>query len=102
VFFAKNYLLENELIVNFVGNKMIEVMDALTLRKQVHRQIDRIDEKSLEAVNHMLQDYIEKGKSFELTEKHKNLIDERLENYEKSPQNVISWEESNRLLKEYL
>jgi hypothetical protein len=102
VFFAKNYLLENELIVNFVGNKTIEVMDALTLRKQVHRQIDRLDEKSLEAVHHMLQDYIEKGKSFELTEKHKNLIDERLENYEKSPQNVISWEESNRLLKEYL
>ncbi len=77
-------------------------MNATELRKQLHSEIDHLDERTLEAVHHMLQDYLGRSKDFELSEAHRNLIDERLDDYEKNPQNVISWEESNRLIKKYL
>ncbi|MFZ4572126.1 MAG: addiction module protein [Bacteroidales bacterium] len=44
----------------------------------------------------ILQDYFGNTKSFELTSEHKELIDQRLEDYEKNPKNVISWEESKQ------
>jgi putative IMPACT (imprinted ancient) family translation regulator len=77
-------------------------MDALELRKNLHNQIEHLDEKTLEAVYLIIQDYFGGNKHFELSKAHKSLIDERLEDYEKNPQNVISWEESSRLLKKYL
>lgn len=77
-------------------------MNAPEKRKQLHSQIDHLDEKSLEAVHVILQDYFGRDKDFELTESQKHLIDERLEDYEKNPQNIISWEESNRLLKKFV
>ncbi len=77
-------------------------MNAPELRKNLHNQIEHLDEKTLEAVYSMFQDYFVGDKDFELTKAHKSLIDERLEDYERNPQNVISWEESNRLLKKYL
>ena len=77
-------------------------MNAIELRKKLHSQIECIDEKTLEALYFMFQDYFGGEKDFELSKAHKNLIDERLEDYEKNPQNIISWEESNRLLKKYL
>jgi putative addiction module component (TIGR02574 family) len=80
----------------------MEIMDAPELRKDLHNQINHLDEKSLEAVYAMLQDYFVSSKDFTLTKAHKDLIDERLDDYEKNPENVISWEESNRLLKKYL
>jgi len=80
----------------------MEVMNAPQLRKDLHNQIDHLDEKTLEAVYAMLQDYLVGSKDFTLTQAHKDLIDERLDDYEKNPENVISWEESNRLLKKYL
>jgi putative addiction module component (TIGR02574 family) len=80
----------------------MEVMNAPELRKDLHSQIDHLDEKTLEAVYTMFQDYFGRRKDFTLTQEHKDLIDERLDDYEKNPQNVISWDESNRLLKKYL
>jgi hypothetical protein len=80
----------------------MKIMNAPELRKNLHNQIEHLDEKTLEAVYSMFQDYFGGDKDFELTKAHKDLIDERLEDYEKNPQNVISWEESNRLLKKYL
>lgn len=80
----------------------MEIMNAPELRKDLHNQIDHLDEKSLEAVYAMFQDYFVRGKDFTLTQAHKDLIDERLDDYDKNPQNVISWEESSRLLKKYL
>jgi hypothetical protein len=77
-------------------------MNAPELRKDLHKQIDQLDEKSLETVYAMLQDYFAGSKDFTLTPEHKGLIDERLDDYEKNPENVISWEASNRLLKKYL
>ncbi len=80
----------------------MEIMNAPELRKDLHNQIDHFDEKTLEAVYAMFQDYFVGSKDFALTQAHKDLIDERLDDYEKNPENVISWEESNRLLKKYL
>lgn len=80
----------------------MEIMNAPELRKDLHNQIDHLDEKSLEAVYAMFQNYFVSSKDFTLTQAHKNLVDERLDDYEKNPENVISWEESNRLLKKYL
>lgn len=80
----------------------MEIMNAPELRKDLHNQIDHLDEKSLEAVFAMFQDYFVRSKDFTLTQAHKDLIDERLDDYEKNPENVISWEESSLLLKKYL
>lgn len=77
-------------------------MNAPELRKNLHNQIEQFDEKTLEAVYLMFQDCFFHDKDFGLTKAHESLIDERLEDYERNPQNVISWEESNRLLKKYL
>ena len=78
------------------------IMNAPELRKDLHNQIDHLDEKSLEAVYAMFQDYFVNSKDFSLTQAHKDLIDKRLNDYEKNPKNVISWDESSRLLKKYL
>lgn len=77
-------------------------MNAPELRKELHSQIDLLDEKSLERLFSILQDYLKPASGFELTEAHRNLIDERLDGYEKNPKNVISWEESKKRLKKYL
>ncbi len=77
-------------------------MNVPELRKDLHNKIDCLDEKTLEAVYSMFQDYFGRDKEFLLSQSHKDLIDERLDDYEKNPQNVISWEESNQLLKKYL
>lgn len=77
-------------------------MNAPELRKTLHKQIDHLDEKTLEAVYEMFQDYFVGSKDFTLAQAHKDLINERLDDYEKNPENVISWEESSRLLKKYL
>lgn len=77
-------------------------MNAPELRKHLHNQIDHLDEKSLEALHHMLQGYLGRDQDFELTEAHKDIIEERLEDYEKNPQNLISWEESRRFIKRNL
>ncbi|MGM0377146.1 MAG: addiction module protein [Bacteroidota bacterium] len=77
-------------------------MNAPELRKHLHSQIDHLDEKSLEALHHILQDYLGRDQDFELTEAHKDIIEERLEDYEKNPQNLISWEESSRFIKRNL
>ncbi len=92
----------NEFIVNFVGYKTTEIMNTQELRKNLHNQIENLDEKTLEAVYLLFQDYIVGDKNFQLTKLHKSLIDERLEDYERNPQNVMSWEESRLLLKKYL
>jgi putative addiction module component (TIGR02574 family) len=76
-------------------------MEAPELRKDLHSQIDHLDEKTLEAVYAMFQDYFG-GKNYELTQAHQDLIEERLADYEENPQKVISWGESNQLLKKYL
>jgi hypothetical protein len=89
-----------EIIINFVEN--VKLMDIKELKKQLHDRIDRLDDKSLEEVYSMLQNYLVNNREFKLSEEHLELIDERLEDYEKNPQNVISWEESKRLLKKYL
>ncbi len=78
------------------------VMNIPELRKYLHNQIEHLDEKSLEAMYSIFQDYFVEDKEFELTEAHKNLINERLTDYENNPQNTISWEKSSLLLKKYL
>lgn len=81
-------------------NRMI--MNAPELRQQLHNQIDKLDDKSLQRMFSILQDYLKLEKDFELTEEQRNLIDERLDDYEKNPENVISWGESKKRIKKYL
>ncbi len=80
----------------------MELMNAVELKKHLHDQIEHLNEKSLEAMYSILEDYLGNSKSFELSEEHKHLIDERLEDYEKNPKDVITWEQSKEKIRKHL
>ena len=49
-------------------------MNVLELRKQLHSQIDKLDDKALEVMHNMVQIYFGSEKDFTLTKAHKDLI----------------------------
>ncbi|HAM98431.1 MAG TPA: hypothetical protein DCQ26_07445 [Marinilabiliales bacterium] len=88
------------ILLKFV--KISIAMNGIELKKQLHDQIEILDEKSLEAVYTLFQNYFGKKSEIELTDAHIDLIEERLQDYLKNPEHTMSWEESNNLLKKYL
>ena len=49
-------------------------MNVLELRKQLHSQIDKLDDKALEVMHNMVQIYFGSEKDSTLTKAHKDLI----------------------------
>ena len=64
-------------------------MTAPDLRKELHEYIEDADDRLL---NLMYGIVIADKQSYEIPDWHKSVIQERLEEYEQNPDNIISWE----------
>ncbi|MBX2917491.1 MAG: addiction module protein [Cyclobacteriaceae bacterium] len=65
-------------------------METLEIRKHLHAYIDIADERLLKLMYGMI---VADKQEYEMPEWHKELIQERLENYEKNPSGGILLEE---------
>ena len=65
-------------------------MSAADIKKELHEYIDEADGRILNLIYGMI---LADRQSYEIPDWHKEIIQERLEEYEKNPQEVISWED---------
>ncbi len=65
-------------------------MSALEIKKELHDYIESADDRFLRLIYGMI---LADKQEYEIPDWHKKIVEERLENYERNPQNVISWEE---------
>jgi hypothetical protein len=65
-------------------------MTTLDIRKELHEYIEDADDRLLKLIYGMV---LADQESYEIPEWHKEIIQERLEDYERNPHNVVSWEE---------
>ncbi len=65
-------------------------MGVTDLKKELHEAIDDADDRLLTLIYGMI---VADRQRDEIPEWHKDIIQERLEAYEKNPSNVITWEE---------
>ena len=80
----------------------MNIMNTPELRNELHKKIDLLDDSSLKKALNVIQEFILNQEDHTLTEAQKQIIDQRLSEYKKNPQNVLSWEESRQLLKKIL
>jgi len=65
-------------------------MSALDIKKELHDYIEDADDRLLKLIYGLI---LADQESYKTPEWHKQVISERLEEYERNPDNVISWEE---------
>ena len=65
-------------------------MSAPEIKKELHDYIESADDRFLRLIYGMI---LADKQEYEIPDWHKKIVEERLENYERNPQNVISWEE---------
>ena len=64
-------------------------MNLLLTKKQIKEELDRVtDERLIWAIAKLLN--LETGESADW---HKQIVEERMQEYERNPENVISWED---------
>lgn len=73
-------------------------MDLLLKKREIKERVDKVeDEKILSAIARLLN-----LEEVESPGWHKQIVEERFEEYERNPQNVISWEEIKKKWKDEL
>lgn len=65
-------------------------MTTTDIKKELHEYIEDADDRLLKLIYGMV---LADQESYEVPEWHKEIIQERMEDYERNPNNVISWEE---------
>ncbi|MCW5912017.1 MAG: addiction module protein [Cyclobacteriaceae bacterium] len=65
-------------------------METLEIRKQLHDYIEIADERLLKLMYGMM---VADKQDYEVPEWHKEIVQERIENYEKNPHGAVSLEE---------
>jgi hypothetical protein len=77
-------------------------MEKTNLKNELHNKIESLSDNEVEAVYMLLLDYLGYDEADEISEEHKTIIDNRLLDHENNPQNVISWDASQKLVSKYL
>jgi len=73
-------------------------MDTLELKNRIKNYLDYADERILKIINAI----IDAESKDNLSEKEKEILDQRLKLHEESPESGISWEDlEHKLLKKY-
>lgn len=65
-------------------------MNATEIKKELHEYIEDADDRLLLLIYGMI---LADKQGYEIPDWHKKIVEERLEDYERDPNNVISWEE---------
>jgi Putative addiction module component len=65
-------------------------MSAMEIKKELHDYIEGADDRFLRLIYGMI---LADKQEYEIPDWHKKIVEERLEDYERNPLNVISWEE---------
>ncbi len=65
-------------------------MNALEIKKELHESIDKADDRLLLLIYGMV---LADKQRYAIPNWHKAIVEERLEEYERNPEDVISWEE---------
>jgi Putative addiction module component len=65
-------------------------MSVLEIKKELHDYIEGADDRFLRLIYGMI---LADKSEYEIPNWHKKIVEERLEDYERNPQNFISWEE---------
>ncbi len=71
-------------------------MNTTDIKRELHEYIEDADDRLLRLIYGMV---LADQESYEIPEWHKQVIQERLEEYERNPDNVISWEELKSKIK---
>lgn len=65
-------------------------MNSTEIKKELHEAIDGADDRLLTLIYGMI---LADRQPYKIPEWHENILNERLEEYNRNPENVISWEE---------
>ena len=65
-------------------------MNTTAIKKELHDYIDTADDRFLALIYGMI---LADKTELEIPDWHKEIVGERLDDYKRNPQNVISWEE---------
>lgn len=65
-------------------------MSAPEIKKELHDYIEGADDRFLRLIYGMI---LADKRELEIPDWHQKIVEERLEDYERNPENVISWEE---------
>ena len=65
-------------------------MNATEIKKELHEYLEEADDRLLNLIYGMVM--VDK-QSYKIPDWHNKIIEERSEDYEKNPQDVVSWEE---------
>ncbi len=74
-------------------------MDNITIRKEIHQYIDEADERFLNLIYGMIKADQEEVYLDEISSEEIQLIEERLAEYYKNPNNGSSWEDVEKRIK---
>lgn len=64
-------------------------MDLTTIKKELHEYIEDADDRLVTLIYGLV---LADKQGSDIPDWHKKIVEERLEKYEKNPQNTISWE----------
>jgi putative addiction module component (TIGR02574 family) len=65
-------------------------MNAIDIKKELHEYIEDADDRLLKLIYGMV---LADKQSYDIPDWHKDVLNERLEQYEQNPESAISWEE---------
>jgi hypothetical protein len=69
-------------------------MNTVKLREEINKYLEKADDRFLKLVYGMMT--ADQEENFTVPEDHKNIIRERLEDYKKNPDDVLTWEKVKR------
>ena len=69
-------------------------MNTIALRKELQEYIEEADDRFIKLIYGMMS--ADREERLEIPESHKKVIRERLANYQKNSEDVLSWEEVQR------
>lgn len=67
-------------------------MNAIEIKKELHEFIETANEDVLTSIYEIFCAFKDHD-DFEISDEHKRILDERLQEYYSNPMNVITWEE---------
>ena len=70
-------------------------MSTSDLREEIHRYIDKVDDRVLQLIYGMLQADLSE-ENYSLSDSHKKVLDSRLEEHHLEPSSGKSWEETKK------
>ena len=71
-------------------------MNTVKIREEINKYLEKADDRFLKLVYGMMTADQEQEADFDVPENHRNIIRERLEDYKKNPDDVLTWEEVKR------